>query len=77
MSALRFLFLVTLKRRDLARALVITRYPRKLPEMLSVEEAARLLETAPTIKYKAALGVARQVRGWASTTWRWSILNCA
>ena len=57
-SALRFLFTVTLKRRDLARALVITRYPRKLPEVLSVEEAARLLEAAPGIKYKAALGVA-------------------
>jgi integrase/recombinase XerD len=57
-SALRFLFLVTLKRRDLARALVIIRYPRKLPEVLSVEEAARLLEAAPGLKYKAALGVA-------------------
>ncbi|TIS49153.1 site-specific integrase [Mesorhizobium sp.] len=57
-SALRFLFLVTLKRRDLARALVIMRYPRKLPDVLSVEEAARLLEAAPGIKYKAALGVA-------------------
>ena len=57
-SALRFLFLVTLKRRDLARALVIMRYQRKLPEVLSVEEAARLLEAAPGIKYKAALGVA-------------------
>jgi integrase/recombinase XerD len=57
-SALRFLFTVTLKRRDLARALVVTRYPRKLPEVLSVEEAARLLEAAPGIKYKAALGVA-------------------
>ena len=57
-SALRFLFTVTLKRRDLARALVITRYPRKLPEVLSVEEAARLLEAAPGIKYKAALGAA-------------------
>ncbi|WP_246676025.1 phage integrase N-terminal SAM-like domain-containing protein [Mesorhizobium sp. B2-5-4] len=57
-SALRFLFTVTLKRRDLARALVITRCPRKLPDVLSVEEAARLLEAAPGIKYKAALGVA-------------------
>ena len=45
-SALRFLFLVTLKRRDLARALVVIRYPCKLPEVLSVEEAARLLEAA-------------------------------
>jgi site-specific recombinase XerD len=57
-SALRFLFEVTLKRRDLARALVITRYQRKLPDVLSVEEAARLLAAVPTIKYKAALGVA-------------------
>lgn len=57
-SALRFLFLVTLQRRDLSRALVITRYDRKLPDVLSVEEAGRLLEAAPGLKYKAALGVA-------------------
>ncbi len=49
---------MTLKRRDLSRALVITRYHRKLPDVLSVEEAARLLEAAPGLKYKAALGVA-------------------
>src|SRR5690606_37193500 len=42
-SALRFLFRVTLQRRDLSRALVITRYHRKLPDVLSVEEAGRLL----------------------------------
>ncbi|MER9841831.1 hypothetical protein NKJ59_11360 [Mesorhizobium australicum] len=29
-----------------------------MPEVLGVEEAARLLEAAPGIKYKAALGVA-------------------
>ncbi len=57
-SGLRFLFLVTLQRRDLSRALVITRNPRKLPDVLSLEEAARLLEAAPSLKYKAALGVA-------------------
>ncbi|EAV42150.1 integrase/recombinase [Stappia aggregata IAM 12614] len=57
-SALRFLFTVTLNRRDLSRTLVITRNPRKLPEVLSVEEAARLLEAVPGIKYKAALGAA-------------------
>ena len=68
-SALRFLFLVTLKRRDLARALVITRYQRKLPDVLSVEEAARLLEAAPGIKYKAALGVAYGAR---RRLWRWA-----
>ena len=37
-SALRFLFLVTLQRRDLSRALVITRYHRKLPDVLSVRK---------------------------------------
>jgi site-specific recombinase XerD len=57
-SALRFFFTVTLRRRDLARSLVVTRYPRRLPDVLSVEEAARLLQAAPGIKYKAALGVA-------------------
>ncbi len=57
-SALRFLYNVTLRRRDLARALVVTRIVARLPEVLSVEEAARLLQSAPGMKYKAALGVA-------------------
>lgn len=57
-SALRFLYTVTLKRRDLSRSLVITRIVPRLPEVLSVEEAARLLQAAPGMKYKAALGVA-------------------
>jgi len=57
-SALRFFFGVTLRRRDLARSLVAMRRPYKAPEVLSVEEEARLLEAAPGIKYRAALGVA-------------------
>ena len=57
-SALRFLFSVTLGRRDLARSLVVTRFHRKLPDVLSMEEVARLLEAAPGLKYKAALSVA-------------------
>jgi integrase/recombinase XerD len=57
-SALRFLFTVTLDRPDLSRRLVLVRRPRKLPDVLSVEEVARLLEAAPGIKYRAALGVA-------------------
>jgi len=57
-SALRFLFGVTLDRPDLLRRLVLVRYPRRLPEVLSVEEVGRLLEAAPGIKYRAALGVA-------------------
>lgn len=57
-SALRFLFTVTLDRPDLSRRLVLARHPRKLPDVLSVEEVGRLLEAAPGIKYRAALGAA-------------------
>jgi len=57
-SALRFLFTVTLGRSDLSRRLMIARAVRKLPEVLSVDEVARLLAAAPGLKYKAALGVA-------------------
>src|ERR1700694_4833891 len=57
-SALRFFFTVTLDRPDLARRLVLARYSRRLPAVLSVEEVGRLLEAAPGPKYKAALGTA-------------------
>ena len=57
-SALRFLFTVTLDRPDLSRRLVLARQPRKLPNVLSVEEVGRLLEAVPGLKYKAALGTA-------------------
>ena len=57
-STLRFLFTVTLDRLDLSRRLVLSRQPRKVPDVLSIEEVARLLEAAPNIKYKATLGVA-------------------
>jgi integrase/recombinase XerD len=49
---------VTLDRPDLSRRLVLARYPRKLPAVLSVEEVGQLLEAAPGIKYKAILGTA-------------------
>lgn len=57
-SALRFFFTVTLDRPDLSRRLVLARYPRKLPAVLSVEDVGQLLEAAPGIKYKAILGTA-------------------
>src|SRR2546421_8739691 len=38
-SALRFLFTVTLDRPDLAQRLTVVRQPRPLPVVLSVEEA--------------------------------------
>lgn len=55
-SALRFLFAVTLDRPDLSRKVVLAPRPRKLPDVLSVEEVGRLLEAAPGIKYRAVLG---------------------
>ena len=57
-SALRFFFTVTLDRPDLSRRLVLVRHPRKLPNVLSVEEVGWLLEAAPGLKHKAALGTA-------------------
>jgi site-specific recombinase XerD len=57
-SALRFFFTVTLDRPDLSRRLVLARYARKAPAVLSVAEVGRLLGAAPGIKYKAILGAA-------------------
>jgi len=57
-SALRFFFNVTLGRGNLAKPLATLRQARKAPVILSPEEVARLLEAAPSLKYKAALSVA-------------------
>jgi len=57
-SALRFLFTVTLDRPDLARRLTIVRQPRRLPAVLSVAEVGLLLQAAPGPKYKAAFATA-------------------
>jgi integrase/recombinase XerD len=57
-SALRFFFGVTLGRDDARVALTTVREPRKLPVVLSPAEVARLLEAAPGLKYRAALGLA-------------------
>jgi integrase/recombinase XerD len=46
-SALRFLFRVTLKRHDIVEHTAFIREPRKLPVVLSPEEVARLLNAAP------------------------------
>src|SRR6516164_5149366 len=56
-SALRFFFKVTLKRRDLADAVVSVREPRRLPVVLSPEEVARLLASTTNIKHRAALSL--------------------
>ncbi len=57
LTALRFLFTVTLRRPDVVADLPFVREPRKLPVVLSPEEVARLLDAAP-LKYRAALSVA-------------------
>src|SRR6516165_9033446 len=57
-TALRFLFIVTLRKSQVVIRLPFIRQPRKLPIVLSPEEVARLLDAAPGLKYKAALSVA-------------------
>ena len=57
-AALRFFFTVTLDRPNLSRRLTIVRYPRRLPAVLSTEEVTLLLQAAPGLKYRAALGTA-------------------
>jgi len=57
-SALRFFFTHTLDRPDLARKLVRTGHPRKIPVVLSLEEVARLLDATTCLKHQAALSVA-------------------
>src|SRR6516165_3471230 len=57
-TALRFFFKVTLKRDDLAKELISTREPRRLPVVLSPEEVGRLLAAATNIKHRAILSLA-------------------
>src|SRR5246127_2511259 len=59
-SALRFFFITTLGRADLAHQLARTHYPRKLPRILTPDQVAQLIEAAPGpgLKHKAALSVA-------------------
>ena len=57
-SALRFLFTVTLQRPDLVHRLPVVRQPSRLPTVPSVEEVTLLLQAAPGPKYKAAFATA-------------------
>ena len=58
LTALRFLFMVTLRKPDVVADLPFVREPRRLPLVLSPEEVARLLDAAPGLKYRAALSLA-------------------
>src|ERR1700720_915297 len=57
-STLRFFFKVTLGRPDIVERTAFVHEPSKLPGVLSPEEVARLLDAAPSLKYKTALSVA-------------------
>ncbi len=57
-SALRFFFKVTLKRHDIIEHTIFIRGPRKLPVVLSPQDVARLINAAPSLKYKVALSLA-------------------
>jgi integrase len=58
MSALRFLYKKTLKRRDIAYDdLIFPKTPRKLPVVLSPEEITRMIEAAPSLMHRTILMV--------------------
>jgi len=57
-SALRFFFVHTIERPDLARRLVRLNQPRPLPDVLSADEVRRLLGATVCLKHLAALSVA-------------------
>ncbi|WP_457104593.1 tyrosine-type recombinase/integrase [Methylobacterium sp. P5_C11] len=57
-SALRFFFVQTLDRPDLARRLVRLNHPRTLPDVLSAGEVGRLLDATVCLKHLAALSLA-------------------
>ena len=57
-TGLTFFFQTTLEHGDVVRKMSTVPVPRKLPEVLSRDEAARLIAAASNPKYRAALSVA-------------------
>ncbi len=57
-AGLKFFFNTTLDRPDLVRKLRYLHEPRKIPEILSIEEVTRLIQCAGNLKVQAALSVA-------------------
>ena len=57
-TGLKFFFSTTLDRPELLKKTQRVYEPRKIPEILSVEEVTRVLDAAGSLKYKAALSVA-------------------
>jgi site-specific recombinase XerD len=52
---IRFFYHVTLKRPDIAIEIPRPRVPKKLPEILSREDVARLFEVTPNVKHRTLL----------------------
>ena len=57
-AALLFFFTTTLGRPEIVVHLTLVRQPSKIPVILDQDEVVRLLEMAPGVRNKAALGVA-------------------
>ena len=57
-TGLKFFFDVTLDRPEAMARMSTVRVPRKLPVILSRDEAARLIAATPSLKYQVALSVA-------------------
>jgi site-specific recombinase XerD len=58
LSGLQFLYCKTLNRPDVVNKLSSVPTPRKLPQVLSLEEVKRLIGAAHNLKYRTALSVA-------------------
>lgn len=58
LTGLKFFFEYTLDKPELLRRVQRVYEPRKIPEVLSVQEVARLLDAAGSLRNKAALSVA-------------------
>ena len=56
-AGLRFFFTVTLGRPDIVAKLTNINEPRRLPEILNVDEVASVIREAGSKKYKAALSI--------------------
>ena len=58
LTGLKFFFETTLERPEAMAKMSHVHEPRKIPLVLSLEEVTRLLQSAGSLKYQAALGVA-------------------
>jgi integrase/recombinase XerD len=58
MSALRFFYKVTMGRHDALEMIPLAKEPKKLRQVLTPEEVVRLIEAAPSRKYRCAFSIA-------------------